>query len=126
MQAFLLVGAGGALGAMGRYGLGVFVGRYWHGVLPMGVMLANIVGSFAMGLLVGLLAHFTPDWQNETRLFLAVGLLGGFTTFSSFSLEVITLFERGHIALALVYIGLSVIVSVTMLFAGLALVRGVL
>lgn len=124
MQAFLLVGAGGALGAMGRYGIGVAVGHVWHGKLPLGTFTVNVLGSLAMGLLVGLLARYTPEWQPQARLFLAVGLLGGFTTFSSFSLDAMVLIERGQAGWALAYVLGSVVISILALFAGLLLVRG--
>ena len=124
MQAFLLVGLGGALGAMARYGTGVMIGHYWRNPFPLGTMTVNVVGSLAMGLLVGLLARYTPEWQPQARLFLAVGLLGGFTTFSSFSLEAITLIQRGQAGLALGYAMLSVILSLLALVAGLMLTRG--
>lgn len=124
MQAFLLVGAGGALGAMGRYGFGVLVGRVWHGGFPLATLVVNIIGSLVMGLLVGLMARYTPEWQAETRLFVAVGILGGFTTFSSFSLDAITLIERGQFVAALGYILVSAIASILAVYLGLMLVRG--
>ena len=124
MQAFLLVGAGGALGAMGRYGVGTLVGRVWHGGLPLGTLAVNIVGSLAMGLLVGFLARYTPEWQAQARLFLAIGLFGGFTTFSAFSLDAVILIERGQFGLAFVYALASVVLSVLALFIGLIVMRG--
>ena len=124
MNAFLLVGAGGAIGAMGRYGLGILVGRVWSSSFPLGTLLANIIGSIAMGLLIGLMARFLPPGQSELRLFAAVGLLGGFTTFSSFSLDTILLIERGDLAHAALYIALSVVVCLIGLYLGLLLTRG--
>ena len=123
MQAFLLVGAGGAIGAMGRYAIGIIVGRMWHGPFPLGTIVVNIVGSLLMGLLIGLLARYTPEWQASARLFLAVGILGGFTTFSAFSLDVIILMERGQLGLAVGYALFSVVASVAALFLGLLLIR---
>lgn len=124
MQSILLIGAGGALGALGRYGVGVLVGRFWHGPLPLATLTVNIVGSLAMGLLIGFLVRTVPAWQGDVRLFAAVGLLGGFTTFSAFSLDAVTLIERGQSGLALFYILLSVVASILALFAGLMLMRG--
>lgn len=124
MQAFLLVGAGGAIGAMSRYGLSVLVGRVWWANFPLATLLANIVGSCLMGLLIGVLARTTPAMQNEIRLFAAVGFLGGFTTFSSFSLDTIFLLERGALAQAMLYIGLSVVVCLLGLYLGLLISRG--
>jgi fluoride exporter len=124
MQAFLLVGLGGALGAMGRYGTGVIIGRLWGSSLPTGTFAVNVLGSLAMGLLVGLLARYTPEWQGGARLFVAVGVLGGFTTFSAFSLDAVTLIERGQTGIALSYALASVVLSIFALFLGLWIVRG--
>ncbi len=124
MNGFLLVGAGGAIGAMSRYGIGILIGRLWHSNIPVATLFINIFGSLLMGVLIGLLAHYTPAWQGQARLFLAVGVLGGFTTFSAFSLDVIFLIERGQTVLALAYVLMSVILSICALFAGLLLVRG--
>jgi CrcB protein len=124
MQSFLLVGLGGALGSMGRYGFSVLVGRFWMNPFPLGTLLINILGSFAMGILIGLLAKFTPEWSPTARLFVAIGVLGGFTTFSSFSLDAIALFERGQMGAALTYALLSVVVSVAALYFGLLITRG--
>ena len=126
MQAFLLVGAGGALGAMGRYGFGLFVGRFHNGPFPLATFGVNVIGSLAMGLLIGFLAKTTPEWQPEARLLLATGLLGGFTTFSAFSLDVVTLIERGNLVTATVYAVASLIVAVLALFVGLWIARGAL
>lgn len=123
MQAFFLVGLGGAIGAMARYGTGVVVGHFWRTSFPVATLLVNVVGSLAMGLLVGWLARTLPAWQEEARLFVAVGVLGGFTTFSAFSLDVVTLIERGETWPALGYILGSVVLSVLALVAGLALIR---
>lgn len=125
MQAILLVGAGGALGAVARYGTGVLFGRLGITGFPWTTMTANVTGSFAMGLLIGWLALSGSESQNELRLFLAVGVLGGFTTFSSFSLDAITLFERGEWLPAAAYVLISVAVSLVALMAGLAIMRSV-
>jgi CrcB protein len=124
MNAYLLVAIGGALGSMARYGSGVLVGRLWTSSFPLGTMLINISGSIVMGLFIGYLARTTPAWQADARLFFAVGVLGGFTTFSTFSLDAIAMFERGEIVQMLTYILVSVIVGVAALYAGLLLMRG--
>jgi CrcB protein len=117
------VAIGGAVGASCRWLLGLAVLRA-IGVtsLPVAVMLANILGSFLMGVFVVLaaqrgLTHLSP--------LVMTGLLGGFTTFSAFSLETMTLFERGQIGLAALYVALSVILSVGGLAVGLWVARGV-
>jgi CrcB protein len=124
MYPYLLVAIGGALGSVARYGAGVAVGKVWPLSFPLGTMLINIIGSLAMGFLVGYLARATPTWQADARLFIAIGVLGGFTTFSSFSLDTISMVERGEIGLALLYVLVSVIVGIGALYGGLVLLRG--
>jgi fluoride exporter len=124
MQAFLLVGLGGALGAMARYGVSAVVGHFWRTPFPIATMLVNVSGSLAMGLLVGWLARALPPGQSEIRLFVAVGILGGFTTFSAFSLDVMTLIERGDVIPAVIYALGSVLLSVLALLLGLMIFRG--
>jgi len=126
MQPTLLVMIGGAFGAAARFQLGrlsyqIFGGGVLGGGV-MGTLLANILGGLLMGILVGFLSRLDGSWE-PWRLFLGVGLLGGFTTFSAFSLDVINLIERGHWGLALGYALVSVGGSVLALFAGLFTVR---
>ena len=125
MYPFLLVGAGGALGAMSRYGLSVIIGRLWPISFPLATLLINIIGSLAMGLFVGLMARLLPAWQADARLFVAVGILGGFTTFSSFSLDAIVLLQRGELWQATAYVLLSVVLCLIGLYLGLLVTRGV-
>ncbi len=125
MYPYLLVAVGGALGSMARYGFGIAVGQAWKDSFPLGTMLINIIGSLVMGLVIGTLARFTPAWQNDARLFVAVGILGGFTTFSSFSLDTIAMLERGDVGPALLYVFVSVLVGIAALYGGLVLMRGV-
>lgn len=124
VQAVILVGMGGALGAVARYLFSVLVGRWWTLGFPLATLLVNIVGSLAMGLLIGWLARAMPSWAAEGRLFLAVGVLGGFTTFSSFSLDTIVLIERGDLWQAGLYVVLSVVVCLPALYLGLLMTRG--
>ncbi len=124
MNPYLLVAVGGALGSVLRYGAGIAVGQFWRATFPLGTMLINVVGSLAMGLFIGYLVRTTPSWQSDGRLFVAVGILGGFTTFSSFSLDAISMIERGEIGPALVYVLVSVIVGIAALYGGLVLLRG--
>jgi CrcB protein len=124
MNAYLLVGIGGAIGSVARYGSGVLVGRLWPTSFPLATMLVNISGSLAMGLLIGYLARTTPAWQADARLFVAVGVLGGFTTFSAFSLDTIALIERGALGQAALYALGSVALAVGALYVGLVLARG--
>ncbi|MCU4654080.1 fluoride efflux transporter CrcB [Roseibacterium sp. SDUM158016] len=117
----LQVALGGAIGAVLRYLTGIGVVRmFGHTAFPLGVVTVNVAGSFAMGLFIGLAAH-----RGLTHLspFVATGILGGFTTFSAFSLEAVTLWERGALGLAALYVVANVVLSVGALFAGLALSR---
>ncbi len=118
----LLVAIGGALGSVCRYLVGVGAGRLLGADFPFGTIIVNIAGSFIMGLFIELLA-VKFDGSESLRLFVAVGILGGFTTLSSFSLDTIVLFERGAVAAAAVYVGASIILSLAALVAGLHLVR---
>ncbi|MBS1164083.1 MAG: crcB [Proteobacteria bacterium] len=118
----LLVAIGGAIGSVCRYLVGIGAGRLLGPDFPYGTMTVNVVGSFVMGLFIELLA-LKFDGSEPLRLFVAVGILGGFTTLSSFSLDTIVLFERGAVATAAVYVGGSIILSLAALVAGLHLVR---
>ncbi|MEO9470242.1 fluoride efflux transporter CrcB [Parasphingorhabdus sp.] len=124
MNATLLVMAGGALGAGARYNLGRLVFHWVGPGFPFGTLAANLLGGFLMGILVGLLA-LSDSVDEPWRLFLGVGLLGGFTTFSAFSLEVLNMIERGSWGIAAGYALLSVIGSVVALFIGLFAMRAV-
>ena len=123
MHPYLLVALGGAVGSTLRYGASVLIARWWSGTLPLATLFVNIAGSLAMGLFIGFLARTTPQWQAEARLFVAIGLLGGFTTFSSFSLDTVSLIERGELAQAVLYVLLSVAVCLVALYLGLTIMR---
>lgn len=118
MDKLLWVALGGALGSSLRYMLGVLL----NSAFPYGTLAVNLLGCFAMGALVGYGA-FAGQVNEQTRLLLAVGVLGGFTTFSSFSLDVLTMVEKDQLTLALGYIGITVIGSLFAVFAGSALVK---
>ena len=122
MEKVLLVAAGGAAGAVTRYALGVQALRIWGSAWPFGTFIANVSGGLLMGVLAGYLAHRGGADQERLRVLLGVGVLGGFTTFSAFSLDVVAMLERGAALSAIGYITASVGVSVAALFIGKALV----
>jgi len=122
---FVLVAVGGAIGASLRHLVGLVTLRLFGPAFPWGTLTVNVVGSFVMGILVELIAR-RLNASTELRLFLMTGLLGGFTTFSSFSLDTANMWERGEAAIAAGYVSGSVILSIGALFAGLALMRAVL
>ena len=120
----LLVAFGGALGAALRFLSGVAVLRLTGPAeFPVAILAVNVIGSFLMGVFVAMAAH-----RGLTHLspFIMTGVLGGFTTFSAFSLETVTLMERGAFGAAAIYVALSVGLSIAALMAGLWLARGVL
>jgi len=124
MTRFLLVAAGGALGSMARYGLGLAAARLApNAAWPLGTFAANLIGGLAMGLLVGWLAFKGSAQQETIRLFAAVGVLGGFTTFSSYSLEAVMMIERRDYGLAAAYVVGSVVLAIAALFLGLMVAR---
>lgn len=119
---YLLVFVGGGLGASLRHFVNVVCARGLGTAFPWGTFIINISGSLVMGLIAGYLA-FKGEASQPWRLFLMTGLLGGYTTFSAFSLDTALLYERGEIGSALFYVLGSVLLSIAGLFAGLALVR---
>jgi fluoride exporter len=124
VNAYVLVFLGAGLGGALRHGVNVAAARAIGGAFPWGTLTVNVVGSFLMGLLAGWLALRAPgDAGHPLRLFLAAGVLGGFTTFSAFSLDVVVLWQRGETWPAIAYIGASVVLSIAGLLLGLALVR---
>ncbi|MEM7041870.1 MAG: fluoride efflux transporter CrcB [Pseudomonadota bacterium] len=122
MRALLTVAAGGMVGAVLRYLVNIAAIKLAGPGFPLGTMIVNIAGSFAMGALVAVMAH---SWNasHEARLFLAVGLLGSFTTFSTFSLDIYALYERQAYGLLTLYTLGSFGLSLLGLVLGLAVVR---
>lgn len=117
---FLSVALGGAIGASLRFGTGVVMVRLVGSGFPLAILSVNILGSFLMGLFMIYSFHRGMEHLN---LFVMTGILGGFTTFSAFSLEAFTLFERGQVVSAAVYILLSVVVSIAALVLGVFIAR---
>ncbi|WP_312137796.1 fluoride efflux transporter CrcB [Brevundimonas sp. BH3] len=126
MNHFLLVATGGALGALARYGAGIAAFRLvGAGQWPWGTFAVNLTGGLLIGLITGWLAFKGSANGENIRLFAVVGVLGGFTTFSAFSLEVVAMLERREMATAALYALASVILSVVAVFVGLTIMRKV-
>lgn len=123
MEKFLYVALGGGAGAAARYGVGMLTLRWLGPGWPWGTLSVNLAGGFLMGLLVGVLALKGGADQERWRLLLGVGALGGFTTFSSFSLEVANMIQRRAWLDALGYVSLSTAGSIMALFLGLMAAR---
>lgn len=119
---FLIVFLGGGIGAALRHGVNLASARLLGAAFPYATLFENVTGSLVMGLLAGYFA-FKGDGSQGWRLFLTTGILGGYTTFSAFSLDTALLYQRGELGLAALYVVLSVALSIGGLFAGLALVR---
>ena len=122
---FLVVFLGGGLGAALRHGVNLASARWLGTGFPYATMIENVSGSLVMGLLAGYFT-FRGGPSQHWQLFLTTGILGGYTTFSAFSLDAALLYERGALGLAALYVLGSVVLSIAGLFAGLALARNVL
>ena len=122
MTRFLAVGAGGFLGAIARYAVGLLVARFWSGEFPLATFLINVSGSFVLGFFMALSAErlgLDPAW----RLLVATGFLGAYTTFSTFEYETHRLVETGSTAWAVTNLLASVLVGFVAVRLGLALAR---
>ncbi len=124
MKSYLLVFLGAGIGGSLRHAVNLACARAFGTGLPWGTLTVNVVGSLIMGVLAAWLAFKAGEgWSQPLRLFLATGILGGFTTFSAFSLDAVLLWERGDAGTALAYVAVSVLLSIGGLITGLALVR---
>jgi len=119
---YLIVFLGGGLGAALRHGVNLLAARVWGIQFPFGTLSVNVMGCVLMGVFAASFA-FKGDAPQHWRLFLTTGILGGFTTFSAFSLDAALLFERGDLHLAALYVIGSVLLSMAGLFGGLWLIR---
>jgi fluoride exporter len=123
-QFILAVAAGGAIGSVARYLVGIGSGKLFGTNFPWGTLIINVTGSFLIGAFVALFATRwdLPQWA---RIFLTVGICGGYTTFSTFSLDAWYLIERGQVGASLAYMVASVVLSVLALIGALYLIRGI-
>ena len=123
---YLIVFLGGGFGAALRHGMNLLTARLFPGLgFPLATLVINVTGSIVMGVLVAIFA-FKGGGTQHWRLFLTTGILGGYTTFSSFSLDVALLYERGDLVAAAIYIAASVAFSIAGILLGLTLTRYVL
>ena len=118
----VLVALGGALGSMARYGAAATVNRWAQSPFPWGTLFVNIMGSFLIGLIIVLLTK-AGEWRENYRLLLVTGVMGGFTTFSSFSWETWKLFEDGRLPLAVANVFVSIAVCLLATLAGVMLAK---
>jgi CrcB protein len=126
MTSYLLVFFGAGIGGALRHGVNVGCARMCGTAFPWGTLTVNVLGSFIMGVLAAWLAFKVGEgWSQPLRLFLTTGILGGFTTFSAFSLDAVLIWERGQVGLAVAYVAASVLLSIAGLVAGLGLVRAI-
>jgi fluoride exporter len=124
MNQYLLVFLGAGVGGVLRHGVNVGCGRLCGTEFPWGILIINVTGCFTMGLIAGWLAFKAQHvWSQDVRLFLTTGILGGYTTFSAFSLDFATLWERGAHSYAILYVLASVVLSLAAVFLGLTIVR---
>jgi fluoride exporter len=123
VMGFLIVFLGGGLGAALRHGVNLLSARMLGTAFPYATAFENVSGSLIMGLIAGYFAFRSGGGHQHWQLFLTTGILGGYTTFSAFSLDTVLLYERGAMGLAALYVLGSVALSIAGLFAGLALAR---
>lgn len=121
MKTILIIGLGSFIGGVFRYLLTMFMQNKVPGYFPYGTLMVNVIGCLLIGMVYGASSRdlMTTDW----RLFLATGVIGGFTTFSAFSYESVSLLRTGHFLNAAVYISLSVILGLLATFMGLYLIK---
>ena len=124
MLGFLYVALGGAIGSVARYGVNIGAQQLLGHEFPWATFIVNVVGSFVMGFLVVFL-NAKYAGQPELRLFLTTGVLGGFTTFSAFSIDFFGLMQRGEALMAILYVLASVVISLLAVFAGYMVSRAI-
>ncbi len=123
MLSLAYVAVGGAFGSMSRYMLMVSVSRYLSPSFPYGTFAANVLGSFLLGVVIAIIATMPPARARDLQLLLAVGFLGGFTTFSTFTMDAFMLMEKGLLVETILYVLGSFIVSLLAFIAGMYLIR---
>ncbi len=125
MNLVLPIALGGAIGALARHYVGMVTVMLWGAAFPWGTLIINITGSCVMGAVISFFSH-EPHVSPEIRTFLTIGFLGAFTTFSTFSLDVVTLWQRGEVGMAGLYMMSSVVLSIMALMAGMYAMKGII
>lgn len=121
IKTILLIGTGGFAGSISRYLLTRFISTKWPMAFPWGTFGVNILGCFLIGIVMGL--SFQSAMSTQTRLLLATGFCGGFTTFSTYSLEILELYQRGEAGISMLYLFASIVVGFLSVWLGLWLVK---
>jgi fluoride exporter len=122
VNTLVMVAMGGALGSVLRYGMNLGVTRLMGDAFPWGILFVNVLGCFLIGAVSAFFMHRLPEGET-LRLFLAIGFLGGFTTFSAFSLDVLKLVNNGQTAAAISYVAASIALTLLAVFAGFFLIK---
>ena len=123
IKLLILVSLGGSLGAPARYLLNITINNYFQYSFPLGTLMANVIGSFFIGLFAAMLKNSLLLNEVITKYFLMIGFLGSFTTFSSFSLEVMNMFNLNNYFYASLYIFLSLILNIFAVYLGYNLLK---
>ena len=121
-KSILLVGLGGGIGSILRYLTSVVVAKHFHSLFPLSTFAANFTGCLAIGLLIGVFDKFQLV-DSDLRLLLITGFCGGYTTFSAFAAENLTLFQSGNYATAILYIFSSIVLGITAVLLGVAIMK---
>ncbi|MFB6340414.1 fluoride efflux transporter CrcB [Saccharicrinis sp. FJH2] len=122
LRTLLIIGTGGFLGSISRYGVTLLTTKWWGNAFPWGTLTVNIIGSFLIGIIYGLAVQ--NDWLTaDLRLFLAIGFCGSFTTFSTFSYDIIQMINTGHFIYTSLYVAGSILMGMLAVFAGIGLFK---
>lgn len=122
LKSLFIIGAGGFLGSISRYGITLLTTKLWGSGFPWGTISVNIIGSFLIGIVYGMAVH--NDWLSaDLRLFLAIGFCGSFTTFSTFSYDIIQLLNTGHFIYTTLYIAGSILAGILAVYAGIGVFK---
>lgn len=122
LKELIIAGCGGFVGTAGRYLIGRFTSTFWSGSFPLSTFIVNILGCFLMGLFLGLLEN-SKTLTPQHSLLLLTGFCGGFTTFSTFSADMLQLISKGNWLLFAIYLGLSILLGIASVWAGRAIIR---